>query len=423
MSTETPAPASTPTPQPLRGRRVTLGVTGSISAYKSVEAARRLEDAGAIVDVALTPSAARFIPPLTFRSLVQGEVAADLWDPAAPAEQHVAMGRRADAMLVAPASATTIAKLAQGIGDNPVTLTALATSAPLVVAPAMDSVMYGQPAVQANLELLKARGVFISGPAIGRLASGGRGLGRLLEPIELAAAVRSAIGRTVGALRGRHIIVTAGGTREPIDPVRYVGNHSSGKMGVAVAEAARDQGAAVTLITTQPPPAGRYGIVVRAVETALEMQQEIQQAARGAHALVMAAAVADYRPAETAASKLKKQDAQTDGQADGLTLALVENPDVIASIEAPRLLKVGFAAETDDLIANAQAKIAKKGLAFIAANDVSQPDAGFQVDTNRVVLLDPDGGVERLPLLHKYEVAQALLERLKTHTAWPPRTD
>ena len=411
--------SSAPAPQPLRGRRVTLGVTGSISAYKSVEAARRLEDAGAIVDVALTQSAARFIPPLTFRSLVQGEVAADLWDPAAPAEQHVAMGRRADAMLVAPASATTIAKLAQGIGDNPVTLTALATSAPLVVAPAMDSVMYSQPAVQANLELLKARGVFIAGPAIGRLASGGRGLGRLIEPIELAAAVRSAIGRTVGELRGRHIIVTAGGTREPIDPVRYIGNHSSGKMGVAVAEAVRDQGAAVTLITTQPPPAGRYGIVVRAVGTALEMQQAIQQAARGANALVMAAAVADYRPAEAAEQKLKKQDAER----PEMTLALVENPDVIASIEAPHLLKVGFAAETEDLIANAQAKIAKKGLAFIAANDVTQSDAGFQVDTNRVVLLDGSGQAERLPLLHKYDVGTAILERLKAHPSWPTRPD
>ena len=401
-------------PQPLSGRRVCLGVTGSISAYKSVEAARRLEDAGAIVDVAMTPSAARFIPPLTYRSLVKGEVAADLWDPAAPAEQHVAMGRRADAMLVAPASATTIAKLAQGIGDNPVTLTALASSAPLVVAPAMDAVMFAQPSVQANLELLKARGAFIAGPAIGRLASGGQGLGRLLEPIELAAAVRSAIGRSVGELRSRHIIVTAGGTREPIDPVRFVGNHSSGKMGVAVAEAARDQGAAVTLITTQPPPQGRYGIVVREVQTALEMQAEIQQAARGAHALVMAAAVADYRPAEAAESKLKKQDADQ----DGMTLELIENPDVVASIDAPKLLKVGFAAETDDLIANAQSKIAKKGLAFIVANDVSQSDAGFQVDTNRVVILDADGGIERLPLLHKYDVGAAILDRLRRLPSW-----
>ncbi len=404
-------------PQPLRGRRITLGVSGSISAYKSVEAARRLEDAGAIVDVALTPSAARFIPPLTFRSLVKGEVAADLWDPSAPAEQHVAMGRRSEAMLVAPASATTIAKLAHGIGDNPLTLTALATSAPLVVAPAMDSVMYSQPSVQANLELLKARGAFIAGPAIGRLASGGTGQGRLIEPVELAAAVRSAIGRTVGELRGRHIIVTAGGTREPIDPVRFVGNHSSGKMGFAIAEAARDQGAAVTLITTQPPPGGHYGIVVRSVGTAIEMQTEIQNAARGANALVMAAAVADYRPAESADSKLKKQDAET----SSMTLELVENPDVIASIDAPHLLKVGFAAETDDLIENARAKIEKKGLAFIVANDVTQSDAGFQVDTNRVVLLDRSGDAERLPLLHKYDVGVAILERLKSHPEWPVR--
>lgn len=393
-------------PRPLHGRRIALGVSGSISAYKAVEAARRLEDAGAVVDVALTPSAARFIPPLTFRSLVRGEVAADLWDPAAPPEQHVAMGRRADAMLIAPASATTIAKLAQGIGDNPVTLTALATSAPLVVAPAMDHVMYMQPAVQANLELLKARAVRIAGPAEGRLASGARGLGRLLEPIELAAAVRVAIGRERGDLRGRHVIVSAGGTREAIDPVRYVGNRSSGKMGFALAEAARDRGAAVTLVATQPPPPGLSGVIVRPVETAVEMQEAIRKAAPGAHALIMAAAVADYRPAEPAESKIKKRDGDKAPK-----IELVENPDVIASIEGP-LIKVGFAAETDDLIENAAAKIAAKGLALIAANDVTQQDAGFAVDTNRVVLIDAEGGIERLPLLHKYDAAMRVLDRV-----------
>ena len=404
-----------PAPRPLAERRVALGVTGSISAYKAVELARRLEDAGAVVDVALTPSAARFIPALTFRSLVQGEVAVDLWDPAAPAEQHVAMGRRADAMIIAPASATTIAKLAQGIGDNTVTLTALACAGSLIVAPAMDHVMYNQPAVQANLETLKARGVLIAGPAEGRLASGARGLGRLLEPADLAGAVRSAIGRATGPMRGRHVIVTAGGTREPIDPVRFVGNRSSGKMGFALAEAARDRGAVVTLVTTQPPPAGLFGVVVRRVETAVEMQQEIAKAAPGADALVMAAAVADYRPAEAAEEKLKKSD-------DGAprALELVENPDVVASVEGS-LLKVGFAAETSDLIANAQAKIAKKGLAFIAANDVSESDAGFGVDTNRIVLLDATGGAERLPLMHKYDAAAAIYDRLIREPGWRTR--
>ncbi len=400
-------------PRPLAGRRVVLGVTGSISAYKAVELARRLEDAGAIVDVALTPSAARFIPALTFRSLVQGEVAADLWDPAAPAEQHVAMGRRADAVVVAPASATTLAKLAQGIGDNAVTLTALASAAPLIAAPAMDQVMYGQPAVQANLEQLKARGVLLAGPAEGRLASGARGLGRLLEPPELAGAVRSAIGRRSGPMRGRHVIVTAGGTREPIDPVRFVGNRSSGKMGFALAEAARDRGAVVTLVTTQPPPPGLFGVVLRRVETAVEMQAEIVKAAPGADALVMAAAVADYRPAEAAAEKLKK----TAAGGSTRSLELVENPDVVAGIEGS-LLKIGFAAETEDLLENAAAKIEKKGLRFIAANDVSQADAGFAVDTNRVVLLDGAGGIERLPLLHKYDVAAAIYDRLVREPGW-----
>lgn len=401
-----------PTPRPLAGRRVALGVSGSISAYKAVELARRLEDAGAVVDAALTPTAARFIPALTFRSLVQGEVAVDLWDPAAPAEQHVAMGRRADAMIVAPTSATTIAKLAQGIGDNPVTLTALACAAPLIVAPAMDHVMYNQPAVQANLETLKARGVLVAGPAEGRLASGARGLGRLLEPAELAGAVHSAIGRALGPMRGRHVIVTAGGTREPIDPVRFVGNRSSGKMGFALAEAARDRGAVVTLVTTQQPPAGLFGVVVRRVETAVEMQEQIAKAAPGADALIMAAAVADYRPAEAAEEKLKK----ADGDA-GRTLELIENPDVVASVEGA-LLKVGFAAETSDLVANAQAKIAKKGLAFIVANDVSQVDAGFAVETNRIVLLDGAGGVERLPLMHKYDAAAAIYDRLVRGSGW-----
>lgn len=395
-----------PAPRPLAGKRIALGVSGSISAYKAVETARRLEDAGATVDAALTPSAARFIPALTFRSLVRGEVAEDLWDPSAPAEQHVAMGRRADAMLIAPASATTIAKLAQGIGDNAVTLTALARSCPLVVAPAMDHVMYRQPAVQANLELLKARGARIAGPAEGRLASGARGLGRLVEPIELAAAVRAAIGRETGDLRGRAVIVSAGGTREPIDPVRYVGNRSSGKMGFAAAEAARDRGAAVTLVTTQQPPAGMSGMIVRRVETAVQMQEAIAKAAPGADALIMAAAVADYRPAEPADSKIKKE---AGGGAP--SIELVENPDVIAGVEGP-LLKVGFAAETDDLIANAEKKIAAKGLAFIAANDVTQADAGFAVETNRIVLIGPDGEPERLPLLHKYDAAMRILDRV-----------
>ena len=242
-------------------------------------------------------------------------------------------------------------------------------------------------------------------------------MGRLLEPADLAGAARSAIGRAVGAMRGRHVIVTAGGTREPIDPVRFVGNHSSGKMGFALAEAARDRGAVVTLVTTQPPPAGLFGVVVRRVETAVELQAEIAKAAPGADALIMAAAVADYRPAEAAEEKLKKSD-------DGAerTLELVENPDVVASVEGS-LLKVGFAAETSDLIANAQAKIAKKGLAFIAANDVSESDAGFGVDTNRIVLLDAAGGAERLPLMHKYDAAAAIYERLMREPGWRARAD
>jgi len=407
MTSSPSGDSSPPPPLPLRERRVALGVSGSIAAYKAFELARRLEDAGATVDVVLTANATRFAPSFTFRNLVRGSVVDDMWTTADVAEVHVAIGQRADVMVVAPASATTIAKLAQGIGDSMVGLTALATSAPLAVAPAMDATMYASAAVQANLETLKSRGVVIVGPESGRLASGAQGLGRLLEPVEILGAVRGLLGRTSGDLRGRHIVVTAGGTREAIDPVRFVGNRSSGRMGFALAEAARDRGAAVTLVSTQLPPPGLFGVVTVRVETAAEMQEAIGQRLPGTDGLIMAAAVADYRPKAVAERKIKK-----DG-GGGLSVEMEQNPDILQEASG-RLVKVGFAAETEDVVANARAKLEAKGLDLIVANDVLAPDSGFGSETNAVTLIDGDGKAQALPLLHKYDVALRVLDRVAT---------
>ena len=404
-------PSEVPAPAPLRDKRVVLGVSGSIASYKAFEIARRLEDAGATVDVALTENANRFAPAFTFRNLISGQVALDMWATDVEPELHVALGRRADALVVAPASATTLAKLANGIGDSMLTLTVLATAAPIVVAPAMDAQMYANPAVQQNLERLRARGVLIAGPVKGRLASGREGLGRMLEPADVVGATRAVIGRARGDLRSKHIVVTAGGTREAIDPVRFVGNHSTGKMGFAVVEAARDRGAAVTLITTQEPPPGLFGVVIRRVVSGSEMKQAVDERVTGTDALIMAAAVADYRPAAAAERKIKKDGAKN--AEGGLTLNLEQTEDIIAGVEGS-LIKVGFAAETEDLLANAARKVDSKGLDFIVANDVSDADAdsGFGTETNQVTLLDRDGGSERMPLLHKYDVAQRVLDRV-----------
>ena len=401
-----PAGDTVAPPRPLAGRRIVLGVTGSIAAYRAFEIARRLQEAGATVDVALTPNASRFAPAFTFRNLVGGVVSDDLWTTAEDPELHVALGRRADALLIAPASATTIAKLAQGIGDNLPTLTALATRAPVAVAPAMDSAMFAHPAVQANLETLKARGVMIVGPERGRLASGQVGLGRLSEPADVVGATRALLGRHDGALRGRHVLVTAGGTREAIDPVRYVGNRSSGRMGFALAEAARDRGAAVTLVGTQAPPPGLYGVIVERVESAEEMRTAVARRREGIDALIMAAAVADYRPAEPAAEKIKKA-----GQDGAPALALEQTTDIVAEASG-RFVKVGFAAETEDLLANAAKKLSAKGLDLIVANDVGAEGSGFGSETNQVTLLAPGEAPAALPLLHKYDVACAVLDRV-----------
>ena len=389
----------------LQGKLVVLGVTGSIACYKAADAASKLTQAGALVDVILTDAAQKFIAPLTFRSLTGRRVFTDMFDVDSPlAEEHVALARAADAMLIAPASATTIARLAHGLADDMVSLTALATLAPLLVAPAMDAQMWEHAATRANIATLRERGVTVVGPAEGRLASGHSGAGRLVETETLLGAVRQALGARGGDLAGRRIVVSAGGTQEPLDPVRYLGNRSSGKMGFAIAEAARDRGAVVTLVTGPVALATPYGIERIDTATTAEMAEALRCATKGCDALIMAAAPADFRPAAASAQKIKRT-------ADALSVELVPNEDIIASLGGG-FVKVGFAAETQGLVEQARVKIAKKGLDLIVANDVTAAGAGFATDTNVVTIIDAAGTVEELPVLSKYQVAWRILDRV-----------
>ncbi len=388
----------------LRGKRIVLGVCGSIACYKAADLASKLTQAGALVDVILTDAAQKFISPLTFRALTGRPVFTDMYDPQSElAEEHVALARAADALLIAPASATTIARLAHGMADNMVALTALATTAPVLVAPAMDAQMWAHAATQANIETLTRRGVIFIGPVEGRLASGHVGPGRLVETEEMIGALRQALGAH-GDLAGRRIVVSAGGTHEPIDPVRFIGNRSSGKMGFAIAEAARDRGAAVTLVCGPVALATPYGVERVDVVTTAQMAEAVIRAVKGCDAVIMAAAPADFRAANAADQKIKRTGA-------ALCLVLARNADILAALSGA-FVKVGFAAETQDLLENARAKIAKKGLDLIAANDVTARDAGFATDTNRVTLIDASGAAEELPLLSKYHVAGRILDRV-----------
>jgi len=395
---------------PLEGKRIVLGVTGSVAAYKAVMAASRLTQLGAEVVTVLTEGATHFVTPLSFQA-VTGQPAytdADLWGQRAHV-LHVGLGQQANLVLIAPATANTLAKLAHGQADNLLTLTALSTSAPIVVAPAMDGGMFTHPATQANLKALRQRGVVVLGPAEGRLASGLMGPGRMVEPDTLVGAARYHLTRR-GPWQGKRVVVTAGGTQEPIDPVRAITNRSTGRQGFALAQAALDCGAEVTLIagsTTLPTPWGARRVDVR---TAAEMAEAVFAALEDAEALFMAAAVADYRPLQTAAHKIKK------GK-DALDLHLTRTMDILAEVHARRgdfpalRLVVGFAAESRNLLSNARAKLQGKGLDMVAANDITARDAGFGAPTNRVTLLYADGGAESLPLMEKEEVARHILAR------------
>ena len=390
---------------PLADKHVVLGVTGSIACYKALDLASKLMQAGALVDTIMSYGATQFVTPLAFRSLTHRVVVTDTFDPDSEySVEHVALAHQADVIVVAPATVHCIAKLALGLADDPLTTTIVAAKCPLVVAPAMDGNMFDHPATQANLATLKERGVVIAGPGIGRLASGLSGVGRLLETPELVGHISYAMGKD-GDLAGRTVVVSAGGTMEPIDPVRVITNHSSGKMGYALAEAARDRGADVVLVTAPTSLADPALVKVVQVRTAEEMGQAIQEHVTKADALVMAAAVADYRPTETAGQKIKKAD-------DDLNISLAKTTDILKSAKG-NFVRVGFAAESQNLVENAKAKVGSKDLDLIAANDITAEGSGFGSDTNKVTLIDRDLAVEELPLLSKYEVSNQILDRVK----------
>jgi phosphopantothenoylcysteine decarboxylase / phosphopantothenate---cysteine ligase len=376
------------------------------------------------VDVIITEAAQKFITPLTFQSLTGRPVYTDMWQPALgdalPTHiAHVGLGEGANLMLIAPATAHHIAKLAHGFADDLLCVTALALRCPLIVAPAMDGAMYENPAVAENVRRLTDRGVIVLEPEMGRHASGLAGRGRLPEVPTLIGVVRQHLGREWGWLRDRKIVVTAGGTREPIDPVRYVGNRSSGKQGYAIAQAAIDEGANVTLITTPTGLIAPIGAEVVTVETAGNMLEAVMNHIPDADALIMAAAVADFRPEKSADQKIKKTNADLD-------IHLVRTPDILHTVGQQRLktgypsVLVGFAAETRDLLKNARSKLEKKNVDYIIANDVFAPGAGFQGDTNIVTILGADGSSVSLPQLSKSAVAQAILQRVITRLQTVP---
>ena len=402
--------------RPFDGKRILLGVSGSIAAYKAVDLASKLTQAAALVDVLMTPSAQEFVSPLTFQSITHRPVLTNLFDPDSPeAIEHVALAKQADVMVVAPATANTMAKLAWGFADDPISVTWLATGAPKVIAPAMDADMWNKQQVFDNAEALRAQGVMFAGPARGHLASGLEGVGRMAEVPEIMARIAIMLGRN-GDLAERRIVVSAGGTQEPIDPVRVVANRSSGKMGYAIAEAARDRGAQVLLVAGPTALPDLVGVKTFKVETAEEMRDDVLEACFEADALIMAAAVADYRPKTTSDAKIKK------GANRSITLKMVRTPDILA--EAPKeLVRVGFAAESDDLIKNAKLKLKGKGLELIAANDITKEGSGFGTDTNQVTLLHAGGTIEELPLLSKYDVAWELLNRVRDLLDARPRPE
>ena len=395
----------------LEGRRILLGVTGSIAAYKAAELASGLTQAGAQVDVVLTEAAQRFVSSLTFQSLTgrRAYSEADLWGAEAHV-LHVGLAQGADLLAIAPATADTLAKLAQGRADTLLTLTALAATCPLLLAPAMDAGMYGHPATQANLEILRSRGAILVGPAEGRMASGLLGPGRMVEPAELVGHIRLALGRK-GPLAGRRVVVTAGGTQEPLDPVRALTNHSSGKQGYALAQAALDRGAQLTLISAPTALAAPIGAQVISVRTAAQMGEALLPAAAQADVLLMAAAVADFRPAQPSEQKHKRGRGTPELELEPTVDLLAQVMEQRGRSARPQVV-VGFAAESQDLVQNARAKLEAKGLSLMVANDITAPNAGFAADTNQVTLLSPEGRVESLPLMSKAEVAEVVLDQV-----------
>jgi phosphopantothenoylcysteine decarboxylase / phosphopantothenate---cysteine ligase len=399
-------------------RKILLGVTGSIAAYKAADLASKLAQAGAQVEVILTPSALQFIAPLTFQSLTgrRAYTDDDLWGSEGHI-QHIGLGKNADIMVIAPASANTIAKLACGIADNLLTLTALAVGSPTLVAPAMDGGMYNHPATQRNLKILQDRGTAIIGPVEGHLASGLVGIGRMAEPSDLVGEIRLILARN-GPLSGLHVIVTAGGTQEPIDPVRSINNRSSGKQGYAIAQAALDMGAKVTLISAPTALASPVGVSRINISTAEEMRAAVVSSLPESDIVIMTAAVADFRPKSFTQEKIKREKEILTIELEGTADILTEVSRLKAKTKKPKVV-VGFAAESQNLLENARSKLNSKGLDLIVANDITAPDSGFATDTNKVFLIDANQEVTDLPLMSKDQVAQIVLEKISTLISGP----
>jgi len=396
------------------GKYVVLAVTGSIAVYKVIELARRMTQAGATVQVVMTSGATQFVQPLTFQALTYRPVEVEMFGTFDDrATGHVAMGQQADIIVVAPATAHTIARLANGFADDLIGTTVLASHAPLVIAPAMETHMWANPATQANVATLRDRGAIIVEPESGELASGLVGQGRLASVEAIGAAIEEALSASA-ALAGRRVIVTAGPTLEPIDPVRVVTNRSSGKMGYAVAAAAQRAGAEVTLVSGPTALRAPAGVTTVAIETAQELSDAVLAALPGADAVIMAAAIADYRPARPADRKLKKRE-----QGDTMSIDMTRTPDVLQAIVAgrdPRTIVVGFKAETGDALAEASRMLREKKLDLVVANDVTAKGSEFGSDTDQVTLVSADGA-EALPLLSKHEVARRLIAKIAERLA------
>ncbi|MCL0099460.1 bifunctional phosphopantothenoylcysteine decarboxylase/phosphopantothenate--cysteine ligase CoaBC [Dehalococcoidia bacterium] len=394
-------------PSPLEKTSIILGVTGSIASYKAVDLASKLTQAGAVVDVVMTSEAVNFVTPLAFQSITHRSVVTELFNPTSEIGiDHVAFAKRADAVVVAPATANTIAKMAFGMADNALTATILATQAPVMICPAMDGHMYENAATQSNIKVLKDRDVTVVGPVDGYLASGLTGKGRMADQDEIEGHLKQLLGRN-GDLRARRIVVTAGGTQEAIDPVRFISNRSSGKMGYAIAEAARDRGAVVVIVAAPNSLPDPVGVNVVPTVSAKEMKSALEAEVENADVLIMAAAVADWRPKTFAHQKIKKAPGS-----DTWAVQLVKTQDAVAGVKRNGLIKIGFAAETEDVVRNAKSKITAKNLDLIVANDITDPDGGFGSATSQVTMLDRNGHSEELPLLSKYEVGHRILDRV-----------
>ncbi len=392
----------------MTGKRcILLGVTGGIAAYKSVELARRLVQEGYRVKTVMTEHATELVTPLTFRTVTGEEVSVRLYEDGGSPIRHLSLAQEADLVVVAPATANIIAKMATGIADDLLSTTLLSATSPVIVAPAMNTEMYRHPATQANLRILEERGVTVVGPASGALACGAEGVGRMVEPDELLAVIREKLA-VEKILHNVNILVTAGGTREPIDAVRYIGNYSTGKMGFALAEEARERGAQVTLVsgpTMLKPP---VGVNFHQVDTAEEMYRKVLEEAEEAQVIIKAAAVADFAPVKVHPGKVKKAGAE-------LSIELKRTPDILAELgrrKKPGQILVGFSAETEDLLENSLKKLKEKNLDMIVANDISRKDSGFASDYNQAVIITAKGSREELPLLSKRKLAAEVLERV-----------